>query len=238
MRGADRVPGPGIPVPVPEPPGPDLVPEPAPLPDPQPPDVEPSPDPQIPPDPRRLNFPLKIRLATPRLTSLAPQPRLLELHLAELAVARGRPVSSLAAVTRVPVLGAGVARNRVSLAALYPYVMSEAAENSDGTVRRIGRPFQPGVSGNPGGRPKGVARAFRDALGGSPSEAAQGLLELARTAPRPADRIAAWREILDPGWGKAPMFASIEGADSFEHDEISREIRAIPDQLERERDAS
>ncbi len=58
------------------------------------------------------------------------------------------------------------------------HVVSEPAENNGGTVRRIGRPFQPGQSGNPGGRPKGVARAFRDVLGGSPTEAARGLLEL------------------------------------------------------------
>ena len=116
--------------------------------------------------------------------------------------------------------------------------MSEPAENSDATVRRIGRPFQPGQSGNPGGRPKGVARAFRDVLGGSPAEAAQGLLEIARTAKRDADRIAAWRELLDRGWGKAPAFASIEGADPLEHDEVAQEIRAIADQLERERHAS
>jgi len=45
------------------------------------------------------------------------------------------------------------------------HLMNEPAENSDGAVRRIGRPFQPGQSSNPGGRPKGVARAFRDVLG-------------------------------------------------------------------------
>ena len=38
-----------------------------------------------------------------------PAPRLLEVHLPELAVASRSPVSTLAAVTRVSVLGAGVA---------------------------------------------------------------------------------------------------------------------------------
>ena len=83
-----------------------------------------------------------------------------------------------------------------------------------------------------------MASAFRDALGGSPTEAAQGLLEIARTAKRDADRIAAWKELLDRGWGNAPAFASIERSDPLEHDEITQEIRAIAEQLERERDAS
>ncbi len=116
--------------------------------------------------------------------------------------------------------------------------MIEPAENSDATVRRIGRPFQPGQSGNPGGRPKGVARAFRDVLGGSPTEAAQGLLEIARTAPRPADRIAAWRELLDRGWGKAVGYADIEGSDPLEQDEVTAEIRSIAEALSQERPQS
>ena len=80
-----------------------------------------------------------------------------------------------------------------------------------------------------------MARAFRDALGGSPAEAAQGLLEIARTAKRDADRISAWKELLDRGWGKAPTFASIEGADPLKQDEVAAEIRSIAKALEQER---
>ena len=97
--------------------------------------------------------------------------------------------------------------------------------------------FLPGQSGNPGGRPKGIARAFRDALG-TPAEAASGLLEIARTAKRDADRIAAWRELLDRGFGKSASFAAIEGADPLELDELSREISAIADELRARRDAA
>src|SRR5688572_18217360 len=118
------------------------------------------------------------------------------------------------------------------------HLMSEPAENSDATVRRIGRPFPPGVSGNPGGRPKGVARAFRDALGGSPALLAQVLLEIALDPKaHDRDRIAAAREILDRGWGKAVGFADVEGANPLEQDEVQAEIRAIAEQLERERHA-
>jgi hypothetical protein len=66
---------------------------------------------------------------------------------------------------------------------------------------------------------------------GSPEEAACGLLEIARTAKRPADRIAAWRELLDRAHGKAPAFAVIGGEDPLELGEIAAEIQAIADEL-------
>ena len=117
--------------------------------------------------------------------------------------------------------------------------MSEPAENSDATVRRIGRPFQPGQSGNPGGRPKGVARAFRDVLGGSPALLAQVLLEIAEDPKaHNRDRIAAAREILDRGWGKAVGYSDIEGADPLDQNEVEAEIERIAAELRRERDAS
>ena len=113
------------------------------------------------------------------------------------------------------------------------------AENNHETTRPggiTGNGFKPGQSGNPGGRPKGLARAFRDTMG-SPEEAARGLLEIARTAKRPADRIAAWRELLDRGYGKAPAFAVMEADDPLELSDIAREIQGIADELAARREA-
>ena len=81
--------------------------------------------------------------------------------------------------------------------------------------------------------------AFRVVLG-SPEVAARGLLEIAQgNVPRTrvSDQIAAWRELLDRGYGKAPAFASIEGGDPLEFDDVAAEINAIADELRARRDS-
>ena len=111
----------------------------------------------------------------------------------------------------------------------------EPTENSDGTVRNL-RPWKPGQSGNPGGRPKGVAKTVREVCGGTPLLLAQVLLEIALDPKaRDRDRIAAARELLDRGWGKAVGFADVESADPLEQDEVAAKIRSIAEALKQER---
>jgi hypothetical protein len=59
-----------------------------------------------------------------------------------------------------------------------------------------------------------------------------GWLDVARDPrAKPAERIAAWRELADRGYGKAPAFAAIESADPLELDAIAGEVQAIADEL-------
>ena len=49
------------------------------------------------------------------------------------------------------------------------------------------------------------------------------------------DRIAAAREILDRGWGKAVGLADMDGANPLEMDDVAAEIRSIAATLEQQR---
>jgi hypothetical protein len=68
--------------------------------------------------------------------------------------------------------------------------------------RGPGRPFEPGVSGNPGGRPKNHG-AMRERFREHTEEALTALLGVIRGQwSSAADRRAAAVNILDRGWGK------------------------------------
>jgi hypothetical protein len=61
-----------------------------------------------------------------------------------------------------------------------------------------------------------------------PLRLARGLLQIAED---PKARVAAYRELLDRGWGKAPTFASIEGEDPLGLSCLDAAIQTIADEL-------
>lgn len=75
-----------------------------------------------------------------------------------------------------------------------------------------GRPFPKGVSGNPGGRPKGLARMIREKTGGGAKlvEAMIGVLEGNANGVRARDQIDAANWLADRGFGKPPQAVDLE----------------------------
>jgi hypothetical protein len=67
-----------------------------------------------------------------------------------------------------------------------------------------GRGFQPGRSGNPGGRPRGLARATREIVGDDGRAIAEfWLTTMTDTSAKLTERLEASRLLADRGWGKA-----------------------------------
>lgn len=109
-----------------------------------------------------------------------------------------------------------------------------AAQNSEITApetKLVGKPFEKGKSGNPGGRPKGLARKIRDEYGedGGTLLTVLGVIAHDSRAAN-SDRIAATKILLERGWGKPPAFAPIEEGDPLElADAEAEEIAAAFD---------
>jgi hypothetical protein len=77
-----------------------------------------------------------------------------------------------------------------------------------------GRPFEPGKSGNPGGRPRILANV-QEAARQYTAEAMETLANIMRdTKAPPATRVAAANSLLDRGWGRAPASLSLSREDA------------------------
>ena len=79
----------------------------------------------------------------------------------------------------------------------------------------IGKPFQKGRSGNPGGRPKVVAEVKELARKhtGKAIETLVSIMDNPKAAP--AARVSAANALLDRGYGKPPQHITGEGGPSF-----------------------
>lgn len=111
-------------------------------------------------------------------------------------------------------------------------------ENSTPRPRRrgFGRPFKPGQSGNPSGRPKGSYSAYiRQQCGEDGKLLADTLLALVKNdtdflaqhgmeIPNTKELIQAIELLYDRGWGKAPQHIALTGEDGGPVQQITRVI--------------
>lgn len=74
-----------------------------------------------------------------------------------------------------------------------------------------GRGFQPGQSGNPGGRPKGLSRRVRELVGNDGRAIAEYMLSvMTDERARTADRMEAAKWLADRGFGRAVQALDID----------------------------
>lgn len=81
------------------------------------------------------------------------------------------------------------------------------------TMNRVmGKPFQPGRSGNPGGRPINKFAAYIRKNTNQGEELAKGVLEMFREANDPDIKIKAATWLRDSGFGKPQQSIDLEGS--------------------------
>lgn len=90
--------------------------------------------------------------------------------------------------------------------------MTAVENNGRSTLGGVtGAGFTPGVSGNPGGRPKGLARKVRELIGDDGRLVAQFMHQLMLdTDARNADRIEAAKWLADRGFGRSVLPVDLE----------------------------
>jgi Family of unknown function (DUF5681) len=111
--------------------------------------------------------------------------------------------------------------------------------------------FQPGVSGNPAGRPKGLARKTRELLGDDGESLVRFWASVMDGGPLPdgtvpsvRERLEASKLLADRGWGKAPQFVLVEDEDPLESEidvariaaEFHRDLDEIAERRRRQRE--
>jgi len=119
---------------------------------------------------------------------------------------------------------------RTNTARALPTEKNDPAENL--------KPWKPGQSGNPGGRPKGLARRVRELVGGDGETITHFMLDVLKNEEAEMrDRMEAAKWLADRGWGKAANHAPIEDADPLGLDEVDHAISSLVDELAARRQA-
>jgi hypothetical protein len=102
-----------------------------------------------------------------------------------------------------------------------------SAQSSTGVRKVIGRPFQPGRSGNPGGKPKALHELIELCRQHTPA-VIKRLSEIVKNGEERA-AVAAAKELLDRGYGKAKQVVEVSRQDvkTMSDEELREKAREV-----------